>query len=216
MAKIYVKVGKAGVGKTYQTYKQMDKDKDKFPIQMRLPFAGAFKNFLKSIGITKTQNNCQLSAKEIYDKLGVFTQNYTYTNEVQDNIDTLIEGILNKKSPRWIMQYFGTEVLRLIDKDFHVKKLLQRIDETKYFVDAYYIDDLRFMNELKGIVQYCDTNKNIKLNIEVLSETDEVRQKRLKLSDKDFKALESHESEQEINDIIYVLKEAYLKLQGES
>ena len=51
------------------------------------------------------------------------------------------------KSLREVLQWFGSELLREADKDFWVKKLLNKLEPNK----KYAISDCRFENEVKAI-----------------------------------------------------------------
>jgi len=55
-------------------------------------------------------------------------------------------------SPRHFMQYFGTEILRNIDPDIHINRMVKELDKTKS--DFVLIDDCRFQNEFNLLSGY--------------------------------------------------------------
>lgn len=57
------------------------------------------------------------------------------------------DSICELRSIRHMMQYIGTDVLRKHDQDFHIKRFIQMIDETKNYV----CDDVRFVGEYEAV-----------------------------------------------------------------
>jgi energy-coupling factor transporter ATP-binding protein EcfA2 len=55
-------------------------------------------------------------------------------------------------SPRHFMQYVGTEILRNIDPDIHIKRMVKEISNSKS--DFVLIDDCRFQNEFNLLSGY--------------------------------------------------------------
>jgi hypothetical protein len=66
------------------------------------------------------------------------------------SIETLNPFFVNKRefsSYREALQYIATDVLRVLDEDYHVKKTLESLDKNGYYV----IDDMRFYNEKEAV-----------------------------------------------------------------
>lgn len=53
--------------------------------------------------------------------------------------------------PREALQYIGTDVIRLVDQDFHIKECIKKIESTS---DNIVIDDQRFLSEREALKRY--------------------------------------------------------------
>ena len=77
--------------------------------------------------------------------------NENYANKLFNicNINDFNIKIENKKfsTLRELMQYVGSDVLRVYDKDFHVKKTIEQLSDNENYV----FDDFRFPNELEAL-----------------------------------------------------------------
>lgn len=55
-------------------------------------------------------------------------------------------------SPRHIAQYIGSELLRSLDSDIHIKTAIRKMNESSS--EIFVVSDIRFMNELEAFSKY--------------------------------------------------------------
>lgn len=96
----------------------------------------------------------------------------TYNISTKSKSDKIIIGD-KEYTKRKLYQYFGTEVIRNFDNDFHVRRLLSDISSYGTPFTKFVVDDVRFPNEIELIKQHYDIT-TIKLVC-----PDEVRKQRL-------------------------------------
>lgn len=170
MKKIILLNGQIGIGKSYIADKIVEKYDAK-----KESFAGELKYL--SLKILQMLSN-SISSQAVYgnsvDKMQkVYIHNvfmipsviklvYRYLQEHNIcpyksqtnylNVTKILTELLTKEyvTPREVMQLVGTEIIRdNIDKDFHVKSVQQRINNSPYKI--FVIDDYRFINEYQGL-----------------------------------------------------------------
>lgn len=115
----------------------------------------SFADYLKSLTI----NVFNLEEKYVYDQslkeakiLNIYTDLDFYkkiSKYINDDLTYLCKKTIYIESPRDLLQFVGTDVLREHDINFHVKKTLLKINENKHI--NFVCDDLRFPNELDGL-----------------------------------------------------------------
>jgi hypothetical protein len=206
---INVFLGKLGSGKTFQSYKRMEIDKDLNPIQIRLPFAFALKEFLSEIGITKEANN-YLHKDSDYTHLRNKLQVFLRKTPFDDSQVYKLHEIFETKTPRECMQYFGTDFLRnTVSLHFHTTRVLEVIKSIhRYANPSIYIDDLRFLSEAEALLRFQETNyPEVTLKFFHVVTDDKIRRERLNLTQEEFDLTKSHESETELDSILDLFKE---------
>lgn len=68
---------------------------------------------------------------------------------IKEDLSYLYKKNIFIQTPRELLQFIGTDILRAHDVDFHVKKTISKIK--KNFDINFVCDDLRFKNELLGL-----------------------------------------------------------------
>lgn len=92
------------------------------------------------------QNLKETKCLNIYTNLEFYEKISSYINE---DITYLYDRTLYIDTPRYLLQFVGTDVLRKHDINFHVKKTLSKIVNNTQI--NFVCDDLRFQNELEGL-----------------------------------------------------------------
>ncbi len=64
---------------------------------------------------------------------------------------------VNMNTPRHIMQYIGTDIIRKYQPDFFARALARKIKEDEDNNVVYLIADLRFPNEYEAVNEICET-----------------------------------------------------------
>lgn len=68
---------------------------------------------------------------------------------IKEDVTYLYQNTIHIETPRQLLQFVGTDVLRAHDVDFHVKKTIFKIKNSSN--TDFVCDDLRFQNELLGL-----------------------------------------------------------------
>jgi len=97
----------------------------------------------------------------VADWLKLTLDNHYNLDKLGKNDKISIQG--REYTKRELYQYFGTELIRTLDIDFHIDELIYNIDFNKMIYDAYdenrdiykfCIDDVRFQNEIDKLKEY--------------------------------------------------------------
>lgn len=86
----------------------------------------------------------------------ILINNLKWNNEYAEKLSNIINIKVSANidiefnTIRQMLQFVGTEVLRNIDQDFHINKMLESLEENKNYI----CDDFRFKNEKERLEKY--------------------------------------------------------------
>lgn len=144
--KLIALAGRKGGGKsTLSNYLVQNENFEK------ISFADYLKQLISDIFEIESKYLYDQSLKEskcirLYTDLNFYKKISEY---IKEDITYLYQDSIHIETPRHLLQFVGTDILRAHDIDFHVKKTILKIK--KNINTNFVCDDLRFQNELSGL-----------------------------------------------------------------
>lgn len=117
----------------------------------KISFADYLKDLVEEVFLINKAYLYDQSLKES-KCISIFTDKDFYvkiSNYIKEDITYLCDQKILIETPRHLLQFVGTDVLRKHDVDFHVKKTIIKINSNPSI--NFVCDDLRFKNELLGL-----------------------------------------------------------------
>jgi hypothetical protein len=138
--------GRKGSGKSTLSRFLIESEK-----YVKISFADFLKNLISDVFLIDKKYLYDQTLKEtkclkIYTNIDFYKKISSY---IKEDVTYLLKEEIFIETPRKLLQFVGTDVLRAHDTDFHVKKTLLEIQNSPGV--NFVCDDLRFQNELLGL-----------------------------------------------------------------